>query len=68
MAPGLKQLFKREAEPETPEEDVGEDGEESAMTTMGTKIFGKLHHQHRSTSTTVATVSEGERKDFPSEM
>lgn len=67
MAPGLKQLFKRQAEPIKPEEEAVEDGEEE-QTTLATHIFGKHLHKVRITTPTTTLETEGEMKDFSSEM
>lgn len=61
MAPGLKNLFKREAPAE--EEVIEEDVEiQEEVTTLGTVHFGKHLHKVKITSSTIATTTlEGKR-------
>lgn len=66
MAPGLKQLFKRQAEPVPPEEEGVEDVE-GEPATIATHIFGKHLHKVRLTTPTTTAETEGEMKDFPRE-
>lgn len=54
MAPGLKKLFKREAEEE--EEEV-----EDESTTLATQIFRKHLHKVRVTTATTTLVTEGKK-------
>lgn len=58
MAPGLKKLFKRQAEVEE------EEGEEEA-TTLATKLFGKHLHKVKVTTPTTTVVTEGKPNCFP---
>ena len=66
MAPGLKQLFKRQAEALKPEdEEVVDDEEETTTTTtLATHIFGKHLHKVRVTTATTTLETEGEMKDL----
>lgn len=61
MAPGLKQLFKRQVEEEA---DEGGEEEGSETTTLATKYFGK--HLHKVKITTPTTTLETEGKNIRS--
>lgn len=58
MAPGLKKLFKREADVEE------EEGEEEA-TTLATTVFRKHLHKVKVTTATTTVVTEGETNYSP---
>jgi synaptotagmin-1 len=64
MAPGLKKLFKRQAEPEE-EEEV----EEEQVTTLATTVFRKHLHKVKVTTATTTVVTEDteEGTDAPTE-
>lgn len=61
MAPGMKQLFKRQAEEEGEE---GGDDEISETTTIHTVIFGKHLHKVKIDKTTPTTTLDTEGKYF----
>lgn len=59
MAPGLKKLFKREAEVEEQEE------EEEEATTLATTVFRKHLHKVKVTTPTTTVVTEGKTNCSP---
>lgn len=70
MAPGLKQLFKRQAEPGKPEEEEEVEEAEEEPTTLATHIFAKHLRKIKTTTPTTTLETEGDIKKsfFSSEM
>lgn len=58
MAPGLKNLFKREA---PAEEEVAEEEVEEEVTTLATHHFGKHLHKVKITTSTTTEAGEGKQ-------